>query len=117
MIYFNILLLNTSNFEPFKPTLGTLLLAKGLTESGNEVENGLFFDTIRVQPRLDMYEIKHRAKEMMINLRYFPDDSVGISLDETTTRRDIEDLLWVFACPKTLSQVTFNIYAHLFNLT
>ena len=83
----------------------TLLLARGLSEAGNDVENGLFFDTIKVQPRLDQAEIKHRARELKINLRYFDDDSVGISLDETTTRRDVEDLLWVFACPKTLGQV------------
>ena len=56
---------------------GTLLLAKGLQDSGNNVENGLFFDTIKVQPRLDIAEIKHRATEMRINLRYFEDDSVS----------------------------------------
>jgi len=83
-----------------------LLLAKGLAESGNVVENGLFFDTIKVQPRLDIDEIKHRARELNINLRYFDtNDSVGISLDETTTREDIRDLLWIFACPKSLAQI------------
>ena len=56
---------------------GTLLLAKGLQDSGNNVENGLFFDTIKVQPRLDIAEIKHRATEMKMNLRYFEDDSVS----------------------------------------
>ena len=56
---------------------GTLLLAKGLQDSGNAVENGLFFDTIKVQPRLDIAEIKHRATEMKMNLRYFEDDSVS----------------------------------------
>ena len=56
---------------------GTLLLAKGLQDSGNNVENGLFFDTIKVQPRLDIAEIKHRATEMRMNLRYFEDDSVS----------------------------------------
>lgn len=59
----------------------TLLLAKGLSESGNEVENGLFFDTIKVQPRLDQAEIKHRAMETMINLRYFEDGSVSYSIE------------------------------------
>ena len=54
----------------------TLLLAKGLSDSGNEVETGLFFDTIKVQPRLDQSEIRHRAKEMKINLRYFDEGQV-----------------------------------------
>ena len=57
---------------------GALLLAKGLQDSGNTVENGLFFDTIKVQPRLDIAEIKHRATEMKMNLRYFEDESVSL---------------------------------------
>ena len=57
---------------------GALLLAKGLQDSGNTVENGLFFDTIKVQPRLDIAEVKHRATEMKMNLRYYDDDSVSI---------------------------------------
>ena len=53
-----------------------LLLAKGLADSGNDIETGLFFDTIKVQPRLDQSEIRHRAKEMKINLRYFDEGQV-----------------------------------------
>ena len=89
---------------------GMLLLAKGLSESGNVIENGLFFDTIKVQPILDVNEIKHRANEMKINLRYFEDGAVGISLDETATRKDLKDLLWIFACPKTLGQFAGQLY-------
>ena len=58
----------------------TLLLAKGLSESGNTIENPMFFDTLKVTPRLDQTEIKLRAHEMKINLRYFPDGAVGKSL-------------------------------------
>jgi len=83
----------------------TLLLAKGLRDSGNIIENEVFFDTIKVSPRLDMSEIQTRASEQNINLRYFPDGSVGISLDETVTQKDIADLLWIFQCPKTILQV------------
>lgn len=88
---------------------GALLLAKGLQDSGNIVENGLFFDTIKVQPMLDIAEIKHRAHEMKVNLRYFEDGSVGVSLDETTTREDLRDLLWIFACPKSLMQIAESV--------
>merc|ERR1712222_263078 len=63
----------------------TLLLAKGLRDSGNTIQNEMFFDTIKVAPRLDLSEIKVRASEMEINLRYFEDGDVGISLDETVT--------------------------------
>ena len=54
-----------------------LLLAKGLSDAGNKVENGLFFDTIKVNPLIDLHEIRHRAMEMEINLRYFEDGSVS----------------------------------------
>merc|ERR1719245_638397 len=38
----------------------TLLLAKGLKDSGNVVENSMFFDTLKVSPRLSMSEVKLR---------------------------------------------------------
>ena len=37
---------------------------------------------------------------MKINFRYFPDESVGISLGETIERKDVRDILWVFGTPK-----------------
>ena len=110
-----------------------LLLAKGLADAGNKVENGLFFDTVKVNPLIDLLEIKHRATEMEVNLRYFEDGAVskesdrlrercrqtkhtmpnlkvGVSLDETTTRNDVEDLLWIFSCAKKLNQVSMHTY-------
>ena len=89
----------------------TCLLAKGLRESGNEVQTGYFFDTLKVSPRLDITEIKHRATEMKINFRYFPDETVGISIGETITRTDVRDILWVFGTPKVryLDHIAINI--------
>ena len=83
----------------------TLLLAKGLRESGNDVQTDMFFDTIKVAPRLDISEIKIRAAELKMNFRYFPDETVGVSLDETINRTDVRDILWVFGTPKSLNQV------------
>jgi len=88
---------------------GALLLAKGLSESGNVIENPLFFDTLKISPRLDQGEIKIRAQEVNINLRYFPDGCVGVSLDETVCQKDVKDLLWVFQCPKTIQQVAESV--------
>ena len=88
---------------------GTLLLAKGLQDSGNTVENGLFFDTIKVQPRLDIAEIKHRATEMKINLRYFDDDSVSAIL-----RRYGSNSLPLKCCfTKTRLTVVYIVYVYL----
>jgi len=87
----------------------TCLLAKGLRESGNEVETEMFFDTIKVSPRLDISEIKIRAAELKMNFRYFADETVGVSLDETINRTDVRDILWVFGTPKSLNQVAEDV--------
>ena len=92
----------------------TLLLAKGLRENGNVIENPVFFDTIKVSPRLSQTEIKIRAHEAQINLRYFDDGSVGISLDETVQHKDLRDLLWVFQVPKTLEQIAESVLSPLY---
>ena len=78
----------------------TCILAKGLRDSGNEVQTGIFFDTLKVSPRLDITEIKHRATELKMNFRYFSDETVGISLGETISREDLRDILWAFGTPK-----------------
>ena len=49
----------------------------------------MFFDTIKVDPRLDISEIRTRANEQNMNFRYFADDTVGISLDEVINRSDV----------------------------
>lgn len=92
----------------------TLLLAKGLKDNGNTIENPMFFDTLKISPRLNMTEVKLRAQEKKINLRYFEDGSVGLSLDETVTQTDISDLLWVFGCNKTITQVAESITSPLY---
>ena len=49
-----------------------------------------------MSPRPSQTEIKIRAHEAQINLRYFDDGCVGLSLDETVQHKDLRDLLWVF---------------------
>ena len=41
--------------------------------------NELFFDTLRLQPQMSLNEIKQRAKEKRINLRYYENGSVSSS--------------------------------------
>ena len=75
----------------------TLVLAEGLKKSGCTVLTESFFDTIKVKPKQSLNEIKQRAESNCINLRYYDDgEHVGISLDETVTSRDINDLLNIF---------------------
>ena len=48
-----------------------MYLFEGLKKADNSVLNDAFFDTIKVKPKASMDEIKARALEKKINLRYF----------------------------------------------
>lgn len=80
----------------------TAILAAGLRSENIELENEYFFDTITINSKEHSKAIYHRALAEGMNLRKFPalsnsvDNSpvqLGISLDETSTLKDVEDLL------------------------
>lgn len=76
----------------------TVTLAEGLKQLGYNIANKYFFDTLRVDlGNLSVKDILAACKLKKINLRLFSNSSVGISLDETTTIEDVEDLLSIFA--------------------
>ncbi len=71
----------------------TGILAGGLSALGIEVETKAYFDTITVTVGDAAGDIASRARENAVNLRENGDGTLGIALDETTTREDVE-LLW-----------------------
>ncbi len=75
----------------------TLILAEGLRQLGFEVMNRSFFDTITVRVRGQAARIAAKARESRINLRVVDADHLGISLDETTRRNNLEALWSVFS--------------------
>jgi len=81
---------------------GVLLLAEGVKQAGHTIlnENGAVFDTIKIKLEggVTQADIKQRAKDKKINLRYYTDGCVGVAMDETCNEPDIDDLLWVFGC-------------------
>jgi len=83
----------------------TLLLAEGVRSSGNSVENEIFFDTLKIRPKDGVDAVRERAEQKEINLRYFSDGTVGVSVDETVEKLDLADLLWVFGCDKSLDSL------------
>lgn len=89
--------------------IATLVLAKALREAGNVIENKVFFDTLRVSPRMAQSEIRHYAQQKEINLRYFPDGTVGIALDETVTEQDLDDLMWTFGSKSNINKLSLEI--------
>ncbi len=75
----------------------TKLLARGLEVQGHSVRYADFFDTIRVDlDGISQEVVRETAQESDINLRYYQDGSVGIALDEPTTRDDLQTLLDIF---------------------
>ena len=75
----------------------TRALAEGLKEMGHELFYEHFFDTLRVRPvHVSTDVIRAAAEEARVNLRYYEDGSLGVSLDEATTLEDVDTLLRVF---------------------
>ena len=78
----------------------TMSLRTGIKSAGHEVQKGNFFDTINVKPK-DLGALKEAARSHQINLRYFEDGSVGVSLDDTVEEKDVNSLLEIFGCDKS----------------
>jgi len=75
----------------------TSRFAAGLEELGFNVSHNMFFDTVRVD--LDdkaADQILQRAAIQGCNLRSLGGNSVSVSLDETTSERDLETVWQVF---------------------
>ncbi len=74
------------------------LLERGLLSLGFEQENKHYFDTLKVPCELPLSDkIKNIAEVNEVNLRYFENGDIGISVDETTRVEDVQVLLDVFA--------------------
>ncbi len=67
------------------------LLAEGLKQAGVSLAHDSWFDTLRLTG-VDAGKIHGRAMTHDINLHYFGNGDVGISLDETTTAHDVATL-------------------------
>ncbi|MEL4238366.1 aminomethyl-transferring glycine dehydrogenase [Shewanella xiamenensis] len=67
------------------------ILAAGLQAKGVSLVNTTWFDTISIKG-LDVAAVNARALAAEMNLRFDADGIVGVSLDETTIRSDIEAL-------------------------
>jgi glycine dehydrogenase len=75
----------------------TEVLARGLKRLGYEVGPKTFFDTIRVSVGDNPAEgILNSAEAARMNFRVIGEHALGIALDETTTEKDLVDILRVF---------------------
>ncbi|NEO15244.1 MULTISPECIES: aminomethyl-transferring glycine dehydrogenase [unclassified Moorena] len=76
----------------------TVILAEGLKRLGYSISSEPFFDTLRVElSDRSVSGIIEAAEAGQINLRIIDSTTIGISLDETTTAKDLVDLWEIFA--------------------
>ncbi len=75
---------------------------QGLSELGFDVENELYFDTLKVSlTDQDQKEaLRKTALKHEFNLRYFDEAAVGIAFDEVKDLDHVRDLLSIFAFVK-----------------
>jgi len=76
----------------------TSKLAAQLEQIGYKNLNQIYFDTLLIQlpEGVTKVGIQEYANQKEINLRYFNTNEVGISLDETISRGDFDDVLEIF---------------------
>jgi len=79
----------------------TAVLAQGLEQMGRELVNSTAFDSLTIHTGEDTQAIHERAEAAGVNLRRRLQQHLGLSLDETTTRADVEMLWGLFATEGT----------------
>ena len=75
------------------------LLSEEITKLGYKQLNQNYFDTFRIElpPHVKREDIEWLSVDLQMNFRYFDNDNVGISIDETTNMEDINWIIEVFA--------------------
>ena len=71
----------------------TMILIAGLKQLGYHIPNQVYFDTFVIHTPKRARRLASIAQEKNINLRMIDENSLGISLDETTTRQTLR-ILW-----------------------
>ena len=77
----------------------TAMLAHGLRGMGFGVTQVSAFDTVTVETLDATLSIADRARSARANLRFVSKHQLSVSLDETSTRADVQALLQIFAAP------------------
>tara|TARA_B110000014_G_C20123188_1_gene596322 strand:+ start:1316 stop:4072 length:2757 start_codon:yes stop_codon:yes gene_type:complete len=75
----------------------TNLLAQNLKKNGFELLHESFFDTLTISTKGKTKEIMDRALSKECNLRKIDNNTLGISLDETSSLEDVIDILTIFS--------------------
>ncbi len=75
------------------------ILSKEIMNYGYKQKNQFFFDTLEVELPENVFveDIRKQALENKMNFRYINNRFIGISIDETTSLKDINIILKIFA--------------------
>lgn len=89
-----------------KVHFSAITLAEELIKLGYTIEKGIYFDTIKINGA-DAAKIRQLAETAEINFRY-ADNSITISVDQTTDATDLNAIIDIFAqaAGKTASKIT-----------
>jgi glycine dehydrogenase len=74
----------------------TRLFAEAITSAGYHIMHPNYFDTLKIRGRFTKDAIHQECEKQQINLRYFDDEYIGVSFDETSTLTDVQQLLNIF---------------------
>ena len=79
----------------------TVYLAENAVKLGYKQHNTSWFDTlnIHVPDGVSMDQIRELALNHQVNFRYIDEKHIGISLDETTSKQDVDLILKILAAP------------------
>ncbi|KAJ3223847.1 glycine decarboxylase subunit P [Clydaea vesicula] len=74
----------------------TAVLASYLKNLGLKIKNEYFFDTLTVELPYSAKSLISAAENAGINLRFVDEFTVGVTLDETVNKEDLQDLIEIF---------------------
>lgn len=87
----------------------TNILNGAISKLGLQQVNTAVFDTLLVKVS-DANKVKELAEKQLINFLYVDDTTIGISLNETTTIKDINNILSVLASAENIEAITIKNY-------
>ena len=83
----------------------TAIFAEGMKGLNFSIENRQFFDTVTFDVGSEQQNINARALAAGVNLRVVENGRLGVSLDETTSAADVENLWRIFSGQEEIPSV------------
>ena len=84
-------------------------LAEGLKTLGYKLVSDCFFDTLSIQvSENEKLKFKHEFEKANIHLFYHHENVISLSIDETTTQAEIQDLIAIFSALKNHPIIQIN---------